>query len=497
MSVIYFIIIFMVVVVVHELGHFTFAKLFKVDVQEFAIGFGPKMYQKRFRTFNFRINVFPIGGYVRLAGEDPYEESSVGARGLYSKPAWQRLLIFLAGPVFSILAGYMLFVVIVSLWGVPAISVAYVEPNKPAYEAGLREGDIILKINGKRVYDNYTVSQTIRKGLPVELTVLRKEGKVAIRAIPKLFEESHFLLLTDITGEVQKGSRIQTIAGKPISSTNLSSLVEHYVSIETDAGIMKGLLKQYQYDPPKYALGFYFATVSNIFRKDFGVFKKGDALLRVEDIQVNNNVDLSRIYQLVLAGKDGIYMEVQGDRIAWLRNGFEGEVEISLMRNGEQIDMKIPSSLIKTALETTGLFEPKVSNLKLTNTFETVTTAVDRCNNALITMYRSLFGLFRGTENTGVVGPVGLVAFIGETAKAGLEPVLTLVALITMSLGIFNMLPLPALDGGRIVFSLIEMLSGRRVNPKLENLVHFIGFLLLIVLMMFVTFSDIGRLMGR
>jgi len=300
-----------------------------------------------------------------------------------------------------------------------------------------------------------------------------------------------------VVGDVQIGAKINSVAGKPLSLGQLSNLVDNYVSVETDVGTFRGLLKQYQRDPAKYALGFYFATVSNVFRKDFDVFKKGDVLLSVEDIMVKNNVDLSRIYQLVLASEDGVYIEVQNDRIVWAKRGFPNELSVTLMRDEREIQLKIPSSLIRIVLETAGLFEPKTSNLKPTSAFETIAVTVDRCNNVLITMYRSLFGIFRGTETGRVVGPVGLVAFIGETAKAGLEPVLTLVALITMSLGIFNLLPLPALDGGRIIFSLIELLSRKKVKPELENLIHFIGFLLLIVLMVFVTFSDISRLMGR
>jgi regulator of sigma E protease len=93
------------------------------------------------------------------------------------------------------------------------------------------------------------------------------------------------------------------------------------------------------------------------------------------------------------------------------------------------------------------------------------------------------------------MGPVGIANIIGQAAQAGIESILSLIALITLNLGIFNLLPLPALDGGRIVFSLYEMISRRKVNPKVEAIVHFIGFALLMVLMVYVTFNDITRFM--
>lgn len=100
MSVVYFIVILIGIITVHEFGHFIFARIFGVDVLEFAIGFGPKLYERRGKKTSFRINVVPVGGYVKLAGEDPTEEQKEGIVGLYSKPAWQRLLIFFAGPLF-------------------------------------------------------------------------------------------------------------------------------------------------------------------------------------------------------------------------------------------------------------------------------------------------------------------------------------------------------------------------------------------------------------
>ncbi|HBT26775.1 MAG TPA: peptidase M50 [Pseudothermotoga sp.] len=495
MFVIYFLLILVGIITVHELGHFIFAKIFGVDVLEFAIGFGPKLYEKKGKKTAFRINLFPIGGYVRLAGEDPMEETQEGIVGLYSKSAWQRLLIFFSGPLFSILAGYALFVIIVGFWGIPSVTVALVEANSPAYEAGLMADDIILSVNGKRVYDTYTVSQIIRQGKQLQIQVLRNGKKITLSAKPKLFDESHFLILSDTTGK--PGEIIKAISGKPFEMSNFAALLNQYIVIDFDTTQLKGLLKQYQYDAQRYALGFYFASVSNIFQKAIGPFQEGDQLVSIEDIKIQSSVDLSRIYQTIITGDGGIYLEIEGKKVAWVHEGFPEQLNVEILRDGKQIFLNVSRDLIKQIMESAGVFKPYASNIKPSNFFEAVSLAVDRCNNLLFLMYKTLIGVFRGQEQNGVVGPVGLVSLVGEAVKVGLEQVLTLIAFITMNIGIVNLLPLPALDGGRIVFSLIEIVSRRRVDPKIEGIIHFVGFVILIILRLSITFSDIGRLIGR
>jgi len=166
--ILYFILIFTGIVSVHELGHYLFAKLFKVKVLEFAFGFGPKVQAIKGKETVFRFNLIPFGGYVKLLGEEETEEvgeEDIGRR-YYDKPAFQRLLISFAGPLFSILAGYFLFAIIVGIWGVPVVGIGSVENGSPAEKAGLLPGDVILKVNGKSVYHGMIVSQEIRKGKP-------------------------------------------------------------------------------------------------------------------------------------------------------------------------------------------------------------------------------------------------------------------------------------------------------------------------------------------
>ncbi|HCF38729.1 MAG TPA: peptidase M50, partial [Thermosipho africanus] len=141
-----------------------------------------------------------------------------------------------------------------------------------------------------------------------------------------------------------------------------------------------------------------------------------------------------------------------------------------------------------------GFFKQESYVIKPKNFFDAISLAVARCNSAAISIWKAFGKLFttgQGVEQ--VAGPVGIAVIVGEAAKAGWETILTVVALFTLNLGIFNLLPLPVLDGGRIVFSLIEIISRKKVNRKVEAIVHTIGFFILMALAFYFMFADFSR----
>jgi len=488
--------IFTGIISVHELGHYLFAKLFGVKVLEFAFGFGPKIFAIKGKETTFRFNLIPFGGYVKLLGEEEgvvVEEEDVGRR-YYDKPAFQRLLISFAGPLFSILAGYFLFIVIVGIWGVPVVGIGSVESKSPAEKAGLLPGDVILKINGKNVYDTMIVSQEIRKGKEVTFTILRDGKKIDLRVTPRLVDEEYEITLVSASGTPSKV--LMNVSGRDISPSVLEEFKGEFVTLNFDKGKVSGVLKTYYYTPKRYMIGIVFAGLSREFEKDFEEFREGDVILSIGNQNVKGWLDLVRIYQLINAGKGSMIIQLRGKEVEWWGRGFPRIVPVTIERKGEILKLSVSTSVLKSILEIPGILKMEAKKMKPRG-WDIVTTAVSRCNYILVTSWKSLGRIFSGLRSGEIVGPVGIVGIVGEATKAGLEAVLSIVAIITMSLGIFNLLPLPALDGGKIVFSIIEIITRKKVNPALENLIHFIGFIFLMILMIYITMMDIGRLIGR
>ena len=499
MVILSFILVFMGIVVVHEFGHYIFAKMFGVRVLEFSIGFGPAIYKKKGKETTFRINIFPLGGYVRLSGENPedFEEGDEGRR-FYDKPAWQRLLIALAGPVFSVLAGYVLFMIIVSVWGVNLAGVSTVLENTPAQRAGLLPGDRILKVNGKYVFDPMVISSIIKEGKEINLVVLRNGKEVSLSINPEMIPEQWDFYLKSAEG-TPEGKFVSLENQQKITPEFVKTLINERVRLTFDGGYIEGVLQNFSYAPKKYAVGFVYAGYKPVFKKDTPPFKRGDRIISIDGIKLKNWLWFIRATTyLALEDKDA-YIELYGKDIDWYTYGPSDVVDITYESGGKIKTVSLSKEKAQKILSDLTLFTPEVAPYKPHSKTEAINLAVERCNWVVLLTWKNLFGasLFKNISSGQVVGPVGLVQMVGTASKMGLDSVLVLVAIITMSIGIFNLLPLPALDGGRIVFALFEMITRKEVNPRVEAIIHTIGFIFLLGLMIYISFMDVGRMMGR
>lgn len=191
-SLISFIIVLGLLIFVHELGHFLFAKIFKVRVLKFALGFGPKLIGWQRGDTEYKVCAFPLGGYVKMYGDNPEEEIAANEAGyaFTRKPLWQRFIIVAGGPVFNLIFAVFLFALVFGIAGIPhpmpGTEIGQVAPDSPAEAAGLQSGDIILEINGQQTKEWENISLLIRdsQGKPITIVVRRGDERLTFTGQP-------------------------------------------------------------------------------------------------------------------------------------------------------------------------------------------------------------------------------------------------------------------------------------------------------------------------
>jgi len=194
-TVISFIIVLGALIFVHELGHFLFAKLFRVRVLKFSLGFGPKLIGKKIGETEYVLSAFPLGGFVKMFGENP-DEQEMGAtekdRSFAHKPVYQRFLIVFAGPLFNFIFPIMLFFPLFFFQGVPVSQdttrIGGVEENSPAAKAGVKADDIIISINDRKTLKWLDVNESVKEsgGAPLQVVVMRSGARVELTIVPKM-----------------------------------------------------------------------------------------------------------------------------------------------------------------------------------------------------------------------------------------------------------------------------------------------------------------------
>lgn len=376
------IVMFLVMISLHEFGHFIVAKLMNFKVDEFSIGMGPAIFKKQKGETQYSVRALPLGGYCKFDGED--EADNPDPRAFSNQKPWKRLLVLLAGGIFNIILGFILFLLIVPMLSpVNTNVVDTVVEHSYIEDAGIQSGDRIIKINGKRVsfYNDISLyTQNFKKDENASVTV--KRGDETLDFTFKPTEQIININYTD-TG-IQTESSI--------------------------GGYTTGTFTEYGEETPK-----------------------DDAL-----------VGQTRTVTRYIIG-----------------------------------------------------FTPKLKDINLLNVWG---EAWNETKFVVKLVYQSFWQIITGKIGVNEMsGPVGIVTEVNNAVNSGkysLINVLNLIALLTINLGIFNLLPIPALDGGRILFVLLGIVRGKPVPPDKEGIVHGIGMLLLLIFIVFVSFNDILKLFG-
>lgn len=517
MSWLWFIPVLLVMVVIHELGHFLTARLFKMKVHEFGIGFPPKVWSKKTKDgMEWSINALPIGGFVRIEGEngDSSDPNSFG-----SKPTWQRAIVLAAGPFMNIVLAFVLYFIIAAGGkdlpkGDPAI--VAVVPNTPAAQAGLQVGDVFRYVNDRRIETTKDVSleTTLGKAEPLRLTMERNGQTLNFTIRPRIkppegegaigIEMGYLLKAGDVVAAkpdpktgfnlaFQDGDKLLSVDGQPITS---NAFLKTYIENTDKDSVNITLERNGQQLVQTVPLRAYV----DLLYKDSDAVKAGlpaGAQLVSIGVDGENNfvlINNAKQYDAFMQANAG--KKVQINYSQYDRDGMEktGKVFITAVPNND------PNAANRSPhVRTGGIYSKILFNHVTYGPTQIVGDAAAQTWDAVTLIPRTFNALFNGSVPLNMVaGPVGMAQITGQAVDAGgLGTLLLLTALLSVNLGVMNILPLPALDGGRLVFVFIEMLTrGKRVPPEKEGFVHFVGMVALLTLMVVIAWGDIVRLIS-
>ncbi len=509
-------------IVIHELGHFFAARSVGVKVEEFGIGLPPRVKGWRRNGVLWSLNALPIGGFVRVKGEDANDREP-GSMQVVS--AWARGWFLIAGPLANLAAAVVISILLVATTGVqverPFIST--VEPNSPAQQAGWQPGDRIVSIDGEDIGTTQEAIEVVRANVGDETTVVIQRGSETIE--------------TSVTPRENppqgQGSTGITFGDGRFSNVQVDSVRPHTPAAE--AGMQPGdeivAINGIEIEAMAQAIGILDASiggeVSLTYERDGEqntvTVQVPDASLPVTAVEPGSPAHKAELYatdeitsingEPVTTGQAFIssLMESAGEtvEIGYVRTTDNGPVELTTSMTIPPVDqlersqvlphvglsLLQPSGFHEIGIEPIGhiVYESVPASRVIPEGWNQFTFLITGTVDALRTVFTG------GAALDSFVGPIGMGQMTGELLDAAngnaLPILLNLTMLISISLGLFNLLPIPALDGGRLVFVVLEILrGGKRVPPEKEGAVHMVGMLLLLGLIFVIAFGDINRL---
>jgi regulator of sigma E protease len=497
----------------HELGHFFFARFFGVRVEVFSIGFGPKIFKILRGGTEYAISVIPLGGYVKMFGDDPFAETPLKEEekkvAFNHKSKHARFWIVFGGPLANLILAYFLYVgLLVGGEKVPETKVGVVAETSFLYQKGLRTGDILVGINDEKVlsFDDLNI-----KGSTVEkITVKRNDDKAEIPVGLQL--ETFINQFVEIVSLVKKpifisktGDRFAVSLSQKPTEPN-QSLEEIAVNFRGRAFLYRASEKdgQTQLDSASetelvagagesiYALlarlEFYpiDLAVRNVVMAspaDKAQFKKGDILLAVNGVPLKNFEELRQNLQTVPDGKE-VKVEVLSDGKRVTKN---------LIPEVREIDKKKTKIIgIESSVE---FIQPKLIVAKVESFGDALVGAFARTWDGIVKTFGGYKKLItREVSLNNIGGPLAIGKVASDSLNISLSMFFRLMAIISINLGVINLFPIPVLDGGHIMFLFFETFNGGPLSRRKLEIAQRFGVSILFFLIFVALFNDITRL---
>jgi regulator of sigma E protease len=434
-----FIVLVGVMVVVHEFGHFVVAKLFRVRVEAFSFGFGPRLFGFKYGDTDYKVCLLPLGGFVKMTGENPGEEGAENAandpRAFTSHPRWQRMLIGLAGPVANfaltmvLMVFYFGFINEVPSVSVKTTTVEWITPGSAADVAGMKTGDLIVRFDGVNHPDWETVYDHCR---------LNANQMVALT--------------------VQRGGQTLQMSLR-VPATAKTDAFDF-----SDAGISP------QYLPGPIAV----AQVQPGTPAAKAGLQAGDAISSV----------------------DGHAFHTVGTLLAYMQWDQGKPLELDVLRNGATLELTATPEKMDTRYLLGFMTVPipiRDEPLSLPSAWSKSTAFVENNSLMVVEVLDRLFTQRLSVKQ--LMGPVGIAQAAGEAAEMdGWYPKFMLAGEISLQLGMLNLLPFPILDGGMILLLLIESVMRHDISLAIKERIYQAAFVVLMAFFVFVLFNDVSKL---
>jgi regulator of sigma E protease len=429
-------------VVLHEFGHFIVAKLFRIRVETFSVGFGPRLFGRKWGDTDYRVSAIPLGGYVKLGGDEsnaPIE--GAGAQNIPPeemfnlRPRWQRVLVALAGPVMNVLTALAIPFAAAMMYGVPATPAPVVYDmlhDGAAEKAGMKIGDRIVAFNGNRnpSWDSINEDALLSPGHALPMVVERNGQEIPLTFVP--------------TSRVENGD----VAGS--------------VDFVPDYGGLPVLAGDVGVGSPAAETGL----------------QEGDRLLTIGDETVRSSAQV----------------------IEYIRNHDGQRIPITVQRNGQTVQLTTPERRIDGSRLGFGVKEQ--FPMEKASLGSAAAYAYDTNLQILRLTGKALGQVFTGkrsVRNT-LSGPIGIYQAAQKSVeRLGWDGVFGMLGFLSLNLGIFNLLPIPVLDGGAIFLLLLEgllALGGLTISAAVRDRIQQVGFVMVLLLMVFVITNDVIKTFG-